>query len=47
MNNAAKLVTTDEEKADVLNKFFASIFNVRLSSRMSQMGAKQDKGLEE
>lgn len=40
MNNAANLVTRDEEKADVLNKFLSQF--LMSDFHASQMGAKED-----
>ncbi|PKU39573.1 rna-directed dna polymerase from mobile element jockey-like [Limosa lapponica baueri] len=42
MNKTVKLVTTDEEKAEVL-KFFATVFTGNLSSHPSQLNGPQDR----
>ena len=41
-NTTGKLVTTDEEKAEVLSKIFASFFTVILSFHTSQVYGPQD-----
>jgi len=41
MSKTVKLVTTDE-KADVLENFFASIFTGNLSSQISQVDGLKD-----
>jgi len=42
MSKTAKVVTTDEEQAEVLNNCFASIFTDNLSSYTSQVDGLQD-----
>jgi len=42
MNKNGKLVTTDEEKDEVLHIFFASVFTGNLSSHTSQVRRLQD-----
>jgi len=37
MSMNGNLISTDEEKADVLNNFFASVFTGNLSPRPSQL----------
>ncbi|PKU36836.1 rna-directed dna polymerase from mobile element jockey- hypothetical protein [Limosa lapponica baueri] len=43
MSKTGKLVTTDEEKADVLNNYFASVFTGNLSLHTSQVDGPQDR----
>jgi len=43
MNMTGKLVTTDEEKVEVLKNFFASVFTANLSSHTSQVDEPQDR----
>jgi len=42
VNKNGKLLSTDEEKAEVPNKFFASVFNGNLSSRHPQVNRLRD-----
>jgi len=42
MNKNGKLISTDEEKAEVLSNFFASIFTGNLSPLPSQVDGLQD-----
>jgi len=43
MSKTGKLVATDEEKAEVLNNIFASVFNGNLSSHASQVDGLQGR----
>jgi len=42
VNTTGKLVTTDEEKADLLSNIFASVFTRNLSSHTCRMDGPQD-----
>jgi len=46
MSKNGNLVSTDEEKAEAFNKFFASVFTGNLSPRPSPVDGLQDRGLE-
>ena len=43
MSKTGKLVATDEEKAEVLDNIFASVFNGNLSSHASQVDGLQGR----
>ncbi|OPJ86486.1 hypothetical protein AV530_017670 [Patagioenas fasciata monilis] len=43
MSKTDKLVTMDEEKAEVLHNFFASLFTGKLSSHTSRVDELQDR----
>ena len=43
MSKSGKLVIVDKEKAEVVNKFFASVFTGKLSSHTSQVDGPQDR----
>ncbi|KAK4826878.1 LOW QUALITY PROTEIN: hypothetical protein QYF61_011997 [Mycteria americana] len=43
MNTTGKLVTTDEEKAEVLNNFFGPVFTGNLSSHTSRVDGPQGR----
>jgi len=42
MSKNGKLISTDEEKAEVLNNFFASFFTGNLSPHYSRVNGLQD-----
>lgn len=42
INKSNKLVTKNEEKPEVLNKFFTSVFNGNLTYHTSQVDGQQD-----
>lgn len=43
MSNISKLITTDEEKAKVLNNIFASVFTGNCSSYNPQVDGSEDR----